>query len=261
MAAAGGAPAFFGGDYPAEVYPGAHADARAGAMLTTDEGWRLIGGLLVTLVVLLLLYWRKRGEKFTLGRTRGVPSRVDGLTYRVHLAHADPQYAADTMAFLNRQATDLMRVLRKRYLRSPAGAACPRRREATVRLLRRYNPDNLAENSPRDPEGDTSYTIDKGLVVALCLREKNPEDFGNPNSHDFHDRNTLTFVLLHELTHIAIEAKDHPPVFWEAFRFILQEAADAGIYTPEDYAVYPRNYCGMDLNYNPLYESSIGAFC
>lgn len=225
--------------------------------MSRRQAARWLIGAVVLLIILIATAARRRGDHFTLGRTREVHSGVDGLPYRVHLIHTDPSRAADTMAELNRRAVELMRFLRQKYLRSGAQGAHFEREHATKRLLGLYNPDNLAENSPRDPEGDTSYTIDKGAILALCLREKDPGRSGDPRAHDIHDLETLTFVTLHELTHIAIEDLDHPPRFWRAFRFILEDAREAGIIRGVDYGRHPTVYCGMDIDYNPLFDASL----
>lgn len=217
-----------------------------------------IGIVVVLIILIVAVTVGRRGDGFTLERTQEVKSELDDLPYRVHLAHKNADKAADTMAELNRRAIELMRYLRNSYVRDPAGRSLfPERAHATERLLGLYNPDNLAENSPRDPEGDTSYTIDKGAILALCLREKNPARGGGLSDHDIHDIETLTFVTLHELTHIAIEDQDHPPRFWRAFKFILEDAQSAGILRGVDYGRRPTVYCGMDIDYNPLYDSTL----
>lgn len=230
------------------------------------SGTRALNGAIGIVIVLIILVifvqkasaWRRR-DQFTLDRTRGVRSQVDGLTYRVHLIHSNSENAADVMAQLNTSAIELMRYLRRKYLREPAHGVYSGRKKATKRLLGLYNPDNLAENSPRDPEGDTSYTIDKGAILAICLREKDPRRAGQPDAHDIHDLETLKFVVLHELTHIAIEDVDHPKIFWESFKFILQDAQEAGIIRGVDYSRTPTVYCGMDIDYNPLFDESLRA--
>ena len=214
------------------------------------SAWTL--GLVVVLIVLIVATsapaaWRG-GDRFTLAQTREVRSGIDGLPYRVH---ENSTAAADTMAELNRRATELLRHLRGKYLRGPGRGAFPAREAATRRLLGLYNPDNLAENSPRDPEGDTSYTIDKGAILALCLRAKGPGGAG------IHDMETLTFVTLHELTHIAVTDVDHPVAYWRTFKFVLQEAVAAGLLKGVDYSQRPTVYCGMNIDYNPFYDASL----
>ena len=113
---------------------------------------------------------------------------------------------------------------------------------AVMKLLARYNPGSLVENSPHNPEGETSYALDKGREIAMCLRDK--------NSGELHDLDTLTFVALHEITHIAIDAADHPAEFWDTFRKILIAAEP--IYISPDFAASPQPYCGLMIDYNPL---------
>jgi hypothetical protein len=212
----------------------------------------LIGALIVLTVLLLWLAGRRLllgGDHFTIERTRPRVSAVDGIPYRVHDVHKEPQRAADMLARLNGRVVAVLRRLRNRYVRGPDGERYPARRAAALRLLARYNPDNLAENSPRDPSGDTAYSLDKGAIVAICLRER-----GSPEN-EIHELETLTFVTLHEMTHIAIDELDHPKVFWETFRFLLEEAEEAGIFTSPDYSQSAARYCGMDINYNPRYDA------
>ena len=212
------------------------------------------GGLIIIAVLVIITYFagrRLQSDCFTIERTREVISQGDGRPYRVHEAHAGPQQAADALATLNGRAISLMRALRERYVRGADGARYPERREATQRLLDLYNPDNLAENSPKDPSGDTSYTLNKGAVVAICLRER------AARAENIHDLDTLTFVTIHEMAHIAVKDIDHPPRFWEAFRFLLEAAEEAGIYRSADYAKAPHQYCGLSIDYNPRYDGGV----
>jgi hypothetical protein len=203
-----------------------------------------IGALLLVLILIIFkIATVKWYSNFTIARTEDVVSTVDGQSYRVH------------------------------------GDAYPDRRATVARLLSRYNPDNLAENSPMDPQGDTAYTIDKGSVLAICLRTKSQSDLKEEVScegalkngtkdcapliravaHSIHNIDILTFVTFHELAHIAIEEHDHPKRFWQAFKFILQEARLAGILLGTNYTKVPERYCGMDVDYNPLYDKALRA--
>jgi hypothetical protein len=243
-----------------------------------------IGALLLVLILIIFkIATVKWYSNFTIARTEDVVSTVDGQSYRVHLTHDNFAGAANTMAILNRRVTALLRHLRFRYFKGPDsianGDAYPDRRATVARLLSRYNPDNLAENSPMDPQGDTAYTIDKGSVLAICLRTKSQSDLKEEVScegalkngtkdcapliravaHSIHNIDILTFVTFHELAHIAIEEHDHPKRFWQAFKFILQEARLAGILLGTNYTKVPERYCGMDVDYNPLYDKALRA--
>lgn len=209
-------------------------------------------------------YWDNRN--YIVSRARPVPALHDGREYRVHLDHFDSSGAADTLAALHARAIDLMAVLRKKYLTAPAGgAAVPAagaagfaaRREIARRLLDRYDRDQLVESSPNNPGGDTSYTLNKGRLLALCIREKDPAGIGSPDVQDIHDLDTLWFVTVHELAHLGVDSIGHPPEFWSAFKFLLTECADAGL-TPAggwpDYGRAPILYCGLKVDYNPLFD-------
>lgn len=119
-------------------------------------------------------------------------------------------------------------------------------------LIKNYNADMVFENDPKK-SSDTAYTINKGDSLYFCLRNRT-----NPNT--FIPYNTMMFALLHELSHMAnYNAWGHTQRFWEVFAFILSEASNAGIYTPEDYSKRPQTYCGLAINYNPLFDTKIAS--
>jgi hypothetical protein len=195
--------------------------------------------------------WRwKQGDTFTIERTSPRKSSVDGQEYRVHEGHLGSQEAANKLAQLNARVISLLRYLRAKYVRGPDGGRFPARLNAVERLLARYNQDNLAENSPRDPSGDTAYSTNKGAIVAICLRNKAAPD-------ELHDIGLLTFVTIHEMTHIAIDATEHPPEFWRTFRFLLEAAEDAHIFTSPRYADHPVNYCGIVVDFSPRWDAKL----
>jgi hypothetical protein len=118
-------------------------------------------------------------------------------------------------------------------------------------VLLRYNPDNLTENAPNPKPTETSFTVDKGKHIALCLRD---------TMRDLHDYNTIMFVAIHELAHIGVEPYDHPNEFWEAFKFLMFEATAAGVITPVDYKNKSQKYCGINIDYSPMYDRSLETY-
>jgi len=68
---------------------------------------------------------------------------------------------------------------------------------------------------------------------------------------------TLTFVALHELTHLSINEVDHVENFWRAFKFILQESENCGIYDNIDFSFDPVYYCGITIDYSPYFDNNI----
>jgi hypothetical protein len=68
----------------------------------------------------------------------------------------------------------------------------------------------------------------------------------------------LLYVMLHEAAHIAnYSTWGHDRRFWEVFRFVLKNAVEAGAYVPKDYSKAPEVYCGMDVNYSPLFDNRL----
>lgn len=216
----------------------------------------LLAGLILLVLALILHVRDCVREHFTIGETRPVRSQVDGMSYMVHTKHANSQGAADLLATLSQRMTDLMRWLRRRYIGSPGSpptspVTTPARVSVVHNLQRRFNPDNFAENSPLDTSGDSSYCLDKGAMIAVCLRAR---PGGETPAGELHNIGILTFVTIHEIAHSAIEEVDHPPHFWSTFKFLLEEARLSGVYKSPNFANAPLNYCGVRVNYNPLFD-------
>ena len=93
----------------------------------------------------------------------------------------------------------------------------------------------------------TAFSENKGEKIAFCL---NTTKEGNK----LIDINTLTFVALHELSHIMTVSIGHKQEFWQNFKFLLQNAKIAGIYDPINYKKNPKQYCGMNIHDNPYYD-------
>lgn len=89
----------------------------------------------------------------------------------------------------------------------------------------------------------TSYTINKGEEMVLCLRSKK-------NKKNLHDENLVTYVVIHELAHISCPEINHTELFKEIFKFLLETSIAIGIYKHEDYKTRPVEYCGMTINEN-----------
>jgi hypothetical protein len=162
--------------------------------------------------------------------------RVNGRPYMVRTDLPRPQQAAATMAEIERRIDTLLQYLRKSFPDDPR----------TRRLVRRYRAENMREGSPYNSEDNTSYVYDKGAVIVFCLRRE--EDA------EFHDMDTLMFVVLHELSHIASRGFGHGREFKKNFLWMLQRGQEAGVYSGIDYSKYPVTYCGLDVEHNPLYN-------
>jgi len=209
----------------------------------------IAAAILILLFVIVFYMWRQKRALQRLMHTDLVRATFDGHNYNVLTTYGSAPQAAELLSNINDRLLETLRALRARL----KSKLTPERRKAITTLLSRYRPDSLFENSPADPSGDTSYAEGKGAKIALCLRSRQ-------EPLTLHDLDTMTFVALHELTHLAVESvgtDDHPTEFWETFRFVLETAEAAGVFTSRDYSRYPFTYCGIYVNYNPRFDPGL----
>lgn len=114
--------------------------------------------------------------------------------------------------------------------------------ENVKRLKKNYTPESLSENTKDSIH--TSYSLNKGEKISLCLREKSDDVI-------FEDDNTIMFVVIHELAHLMSESVGHTNEFWDNMRYLLEEARKLGIYKVVDYKKENVEYCGMYIKSTP----------
>ena len=145
------------------------------------------------------------------------------------------ELAANLLAEVTQKMKDMVEYMKKTHPED----------SRTVRLVNGFNPKKISETLPTSEL--TAFSENKGEKIAFCLNTTKQGD-------KLIDINTLTFVALHELTHIMTESIGHKQDFWENFKFLLQNAKASGIYNPIDYKKSPQQYCGMTINDNPYYD-------
>ena len=118
--------------------------------------------------------------------------------------------------------------------------------ESIIRLKNGFDPKSISETLPTSQY--TAYSENKGEKLAFCLNDNKSLKSG------LIDDNTLIFVAIHELSHIATESVGHGDDFWKNFKFLLEIAKEINVYTPVDYRESPKNYCGMIISDNPYYD-------
>ena len=158
----------------------------------------------------------------------------DGNTYCVR-EREKLELAANLLADVTKKMKDMVAYMKQTHPEDPR----------TIRLVEGFNPKKINETLPTSEL--TAYSENKGEKLAFCL---NTTKEGNK----LIDLNTLTFVALHELSHIMTESVGHKQDFWQNFKFLLENAKSAGIYDPVDYKKNPKEYCGMKINDNPYYD-------
>ena len=192
----------------------------------------LLGFILICLIVILSYRIYRESDLFHL---KCIISNVDGNTYCVR-ERSKLELAADKLAKVNQNMKSLVEHCKNNFDSE----------ERINRLTEGFNPKKITETLPTSEF--TAYSENKGEKIAFCLdTEKN-------NNGKLIDLNTLTFVAIHELSHVATKSVGHTPEFWANFKFLLQEAEKINIYKPVDYSKNPKKYCGMEINDNPYFS-------
>ena len=196
-------------------------------MLNMKNGYWLI---LILFIILIILCKMSLIEKFV----DYVVSNYDNNTYKVQKYPNQPQ-AANTLAKINEKVNKLITHLEQKHSDD----------ERVKRLISRLDMNNLEE--AEHERGSTSYTINKGELISLCIRDKNTQK-------QIHKVNHLMFVIIHELAHIMSVSEGHTNEFMDNFKFLLRESNDCGSYFPVNYEDEPFQYCGMKVTHNPFFS-------
>jgi len=185
------------------------------------QGFIIISLSILFIYLLYQYHYHSKIEK--------IVSKIDNRDYEVQIKD-DSQDAADLIANIRQNLILLVNHLIKSY---PDDDRCSR-------LKQNFKPDNIKEGV--DDPRYTSYSVNKGEQIVLCLRTNNK----------LMDLNTMMFVVLHELAHICTVSIGHTPEFWDNFKWILEEAINIGIYKKQEFKLKNVEYCGMKITDSPL---------
>jgi hypothetical protein len=188
--------------------------------------------ILIIFIIIIAIKLYLSSDSFNL---RCIISDVNGNKYCVRDRNK-LELAADKLAHVNNNLNKLVNHLAKKYPE----------KENVKRLINGYNPKKIYETLPTSEF--TAYSENKGEKLAFCLdTEKNSKG-------RLIDLNTLMYVALHEVSHIATKSIGHNDEFWNNFKFMISEAKEINIYNPVDYKKEPARYCGMNISDNPYYD-------
>jgi len=182
----------------------------------------------LVLLVCLRVYYQMTND------LKCIVSTMDGNKYCVRDRILQKE-SVDLLAKVTKNMKDLVNYCGKKYPNNPD----------VKRLVDGFNPKTISETLPTSEL--TAYSENKGEKIAFCLNN-------TKNSDSLIDLNTLTFVAIHELSHIMTKSIGHKQEFWKNFKFLLENAVDAGIYKPVDYKKHNQSYCGMNITDNPYYD-------
>jgi predicted metal-dependent hydrolase len=192
------------------------------------------GGTLIVFIlslVLIYLIW----DTYFSNEVEYVRSTIDNEMYLVR-SLPDKQEAADLIAKIRGRLETFVDHLTKNKSDD----------ERVKRIQENFRADKISEGSENAKY--TSYSINKGEKIVLCIRSRDEKK-------KLVDLNTMMFVVLHELAHIATVSIGHTPEFWDNFKWILKEAVGTNTYISQDFRSKPVEYCGIQITDNPLHSS------
>lgn len=180
---------------------------------------------IIIFTVICIIYYTVECIRYT-----RVKSIIDNRIYKVK-RNSVSQQSADTLALINQRILKLIE-----YIKVLPDADKPE----YIDRLNMYNPSNISENIWNI---DTTYTLNKGENMYFCM---GPRD----DDTKIYDINTLMYVAIHELAHVASVSIGHTPEFKKIFRELIIFSTVCGSYKYIDYSKEPINYCGIDLRSN-----------
>ena len=192
----------------------------------------VLGYVIIISIISLCMYIYFKNDEFQL---TCIVSAVDGNKYCVR-ERSRMNEAANLLASTTEKCKDLVKYVVKKYPNQ----------ENVKRLQTKFNPDKIMEILPTS--NYTAYSENKGEKIAFCLNVQ------KWNDNDLIDEHTLTFVAIHELSHVMSISIGHKSEFWENFKFLLENAKEAKIHEPVDYANKPAEYCSLKITDSPYFE-------
>lgn len=187
------------------------------------------------IIVLILIISYKMYTDSDIFQLTCVVSTVDGDKYCVR-ERKNVQKASDLLAKITEKMKLLVKHLDGKY----------KDKDNVTRLVKKFNPKKIVETLPTSEY--TAYSENKGQKIAFCLNKE------KENNNNLIDENTLMFVALHEMAHVASKSIGHNTEFWGNFKFLIKEASEIQIYVPIDYSKKNEEYCGMTISSSPYFS-------
>ena len=193
--------------------------------------------LIIITIFLIILYILKKTNNFSNDNLILEKATFDGKYYQV-LKKNNSSITANIIAKIKYNMYKIINYLKNNIIKYPT------KEYAINNLYNRTKNIDIIERPDDCDDYITSYTLNKGEQMVLCLRSK--------LLSEIHDFNIIFYVVLHEMGHIASNNIGHDEEFKSNFIFLLQIAIKLNIYTKINYEKYPVKYCGMVVSENLL---------
>lgn len=194
-----------------------------------DSKFGITTFIVVAIIVLILSIIITCIKKLMISNNRGVNTRsnVDHKTYYVKQA-PNSQESADVLAKINFNLSVIKTFFKDKY-NSDKKSAYSYDRIKNKKI-------SLEENTLNK---HTSYSVNKGEKIVLCLRSK--------ADNKIHDINLLMYVVLHEISHVICPEIDHTEMFDNIFSFVRESATKCGVYDAKLAFTNHTEYCGINI--------------
>ena len=148
-------------------------------------------GYVIIILVLFISY--KIYSDSDIFQLKCIVSTVDGEKYCVR-ERKNVQNASDLLARIAEKMKKVVEHVDKKYPKESG-------KENIRRLVSKFNPKKIVETLPTSEY--TAYSENKGQKIAFCLNKQ------KENNDNLIDENTLMFVALHEMAHVASKSIGH----------------------------------------------------
>jgi len=179
-------------------------------------------GLIITIIILIIYL----NIDFLFKNLISVKATTNNEKYTVQ-DNENKQENANKLGIISNN----IRILQRHYNKVETDPIMKRK----LQKLNKFNPNNISQNIKNT--NSTSYSINKGEHIVLCLRSRDGEN-------RLHDINTIMFVVLHELAHVITDSIGHTLEFKSNFKYLINRAIECEIYKKED--VF-KKYCGLQI--------------
>ena len=194
----------------------------------------------ITFLILIIIYIC---YEFIYDGTENYESSIDGKCYKVRRGDSELQQKVDNLAIINLKLNTIVKSLdQSEYSHL----------ENVIRLIKNWN-KGVSIKEIGLMEDDAAYVIDKHKM-AFCLRT-------SPKGGDLESLNLLTYVAIHELSHVMSIETDHGEEFKNNFKFLLNYAKTVEYINPltlqKEYiyvSINPQenkkdsNFCGVEIS-------------
>lgn len=187
--------------------------------------------LLIVMIICILFFFIKNNPFLFCRNGIKLISKYDGRMYEV-IKHNTQDQAVELLAHIRNNIMMLSDLISKDNYLNKFDVSFFQKQISKI---------EISENT-QCQSGLTSYTVNKGKKMVLCLRSN--------STKELHDLNLIFYVVIHELAHILCPDYGHTRTFVDIFKHMLSLAMLNKLYFKIDFVSDQTEYCGMTIRDN-----------